>query len=150
MLTKRIALIGTTLALATAAFAAPAHAASSDGADVNRTDYCVDGEYYRACHEGITVGNQIQTPGGIQSFSSSGKSLDTSSSSWDGYYEEEYTTRTHFHELQKDGQLVELGDHRMQQTTQISPESSGPCIDLEDFHTTNDSVQYLRETAYCR
>lgn len=140
MFTKHTTLIATALALGITAIAAPAQAASSDGAVVIRTSDCQDN--HEVCQTVTDVRNEVQTPSGIRSSSTFSNQVDTNLS--DGT-----TTRRHSHELQNDGQLVELRDYQLQQTTQISPEGES-CTDLEAFHRTSDNIQYLRETAICR
>lgn len=145
MFTKRTTLIGAALALGAAAFAAPAQAASSNGADVTKFNECtVDGSYQN-CRTGTAVSHQVSTPGGIQSTSSSGNYTDTLTATNSGTVLNAIQTQSHTHILMRNGQLIEIGQHYREQTT----DGTRQCWEREDSHQVRGSVQYDREAHYC-
>ncbi|WP_457948615.1 hypothetical protein ACTAQI_21500 [Pseudarthrobacter sp. alpha12b] len=145
MFTKRTTLIGATLALAAAALAAPAQAASSSGADVTKFNECTAYSEVQTCRTGIAVSHQVSTPSGIQSTSSSGNYTDTLTATNGGTVLNTIQTQTHTHTLMRNGQLIEIGQHYREQTT----DSTRQCWEREDSHQVRNSVQYDREAHYC-
>ncbi|GGH96461.1 hypothetical protein ACFFGR_06310 [Arthrobacter liuii] len=147
MFTKRTTLIGAALALGFAAVAAPAQAASGNGAEVTKYNECQSGQDYSYCRTGTAVSHHVSTPSGMESTSSSSNHVDTSTYS-DGS-QNVIATQTHFHILVRDGQLAELGQHYREQTTQTGPDGTRQCWEREDSHQVGNSVQYHREARYC-
>jgi len=145
MFIKRTALIGTALAFGSALFAAPAQAATSNGADVTKFNECQIGHYYTACRTGTVVSHQVSTPSGIQSTSSSSNYVDTLTVTYGGTVLNTIHTQTHSHILVRDGQVVESGQHYREQTT----DTTRQCWEREDTHRTATKVQYDREAHYC-
>ena len=145
MFIKRTALIGAALALGAAAFAAPAQAASSNGADVTKFNDCQTGHYYSDCRTGTAVSNYVSTPSGIQSNSSSSNYVDTLTVTYGEGSQTTIHTQTHSHFLVRDGQVVESGQHYREQTT----DGTRQCWEREDSHRTATKVQYDREAHYC-
>lgn len=127
MFTKRTTLIGAALALGIAAVAAPAQAASSGGAEVDRTSDCQDNQ--KLCQT-------VQTPSGIRSSSTFSNWVDTDPS--DGT-----TTRTRMssHSLEKDGISIEVGLHYAQ--------TIGGCTDREDSQQVRNGRGYNHEVYHC-
>ncbi|MDQ0770409.1 hypothetical protein QF031_003158 [Pseudarthrobacter defluvii] len=148
MLTKRTTVIGTALALGAAAFAAPAQAASSNGADVSKFNECTPYSEVRTCSSGIVVSNHVSTPSGNESTSSSSNYTDTLTSN-DGSTSATISTQTHTHILVRDGQVFEMGQHYREQSTFTSPDGTRQCWEREDSHQVRGSVQYDREAHYC-
>jgi len=145
MFTKRTTLIGAALALGAAAFAAPAQAASSNGADVTKFNECTVYGSYQYCRTGIAVSHQVSTPGGIQSTSSSSNYMDTLTATNGGTVLNTIQTQSHTHILLRNGQLIEIGQHYREQTT----DATRQCWEREDSHQTGNKVQYDREAHYC-
>lgn len=147
MFTRRTTMIGTFLALGAAAVAAPAYAASSDGADVTKLSECQTYENYQVCRAGLVVSNVVQTPAGMDSSSSSSNYVDT-------YLDGQTAgstigTQTHSHILVQNGELVEVGQHYTE-SSPATPDGTGQCTDREDSHQVRDSVQYNREVYSCK
>ena len=149
MFIKRTALIGTALAFGSALFAAPAQAATSNGADVTKFNECQIGHYYTACRTGTVVSHQVSTPSGIQSTSSSSNYVDTLTVTYGEGSQTTIHTQTHSHILVRDGQVVESGQHYREQTTFTVPDGTRQCWEREDSHRTATKVQYDREAHYC-
>ncbi|MBX7445720.1 MULTISPECIES: hypothetical protein [unclassified Arthrobacter] len=147
MFTRGTTIIGTLLALGAAAIAAPAYAASSDGADVDRLDECQTYENYQVCRTGMVVSNIVQTPAGMDSTSSSSNYVDS--------YVDGQTagstigTQTHSHILVQNGELIEVGQHYTE-SSPASPDGNGQCTDREDNHQVRDSLQYDLEVYFCK
>jgi hypothetical protein len=138
MFTKRTALIGTAVALAAAAFAGPAQAASSDGAQVSKPGECGTYSDPRFCHSGVTVSTDVSTPSGLESSSYNSSSTypdDQSAGST-------VRTRINTHSLDRNGESIEVGQHYAQTT--------GRCTDQEDSQQVRDRLLYNREVYYCR
>lgn len=148
MFTKRTTLIGATLAFAAAALAAPAQAASSNGAEVTKFNECKATGEVQTCRTGIVVSNHVSTPSGIESSSSSSNYTDALSSN-DGSTSTTISTHTHSHFLVRDGQVFEMGQHYREQTTLTGPDGTRQCWEREDSHQVGNSVQYDREAHYC-
>ena len=127
MFTKRTTLIATALAFAAAAVAAPAQAASSGGAVVDRTS---------GCQENQQVCQTVQTPSGIRSSSTFSNWVDTDPS--DGT-----TTRTRMssHSLDRDGVSIEVGLHYAK--------TNGGCTDREDSQQVRNGRGYNHEVYHC-
>lgn len=145
MFTKRTTLIGAALALGAAALAAPAQAASSNGADVTKFNECTVYGSYQDCRTGTAVTHQVSTPSGVQSTSSSSNYTDTLTVTDGGTALNTIQTQTHSHMLVRDGQLIEVGQHYREQTT----DATRQCWEGEDSHQTGTKVQYDREAHYC-
>jgi len=145
MFRKRTTLVGAALALGAAAFAAPAQAASSNGADVTKFNECRSGELYTSCRTGTAVTHQVATPSGIQSTSSSSNYTDTLTATNGGTLLNSIQTQTHSHTVMRDGQLIEVGQHYREQTT----DATRQCWEREDSHQAGNKVQYDREAHYC-
>lgn len=147
MFTKRTTLIGAALALGAAAFAAPAQAASSNGADVTKFNECTAHDGYQYCRTGTVVSHNVSTPSGIESTSSSSSYVDILTVP--NGDQNTIHTQTHFHMLIRDGQLAEVGQHYKEQTTQTGADGIRQCWEREDSHQVRNSVQYDREAHYC-
>ncbi len=145
MFTKRTTLIGAALALGAAALAAPAQAASSNSADVTKFNECQSGHFYTYCRTGTAVNHQVSTPSGIQTSSSSSNYTDTLTVTYGEGSQNTIQTQTHSHTLMRNGQLVEMGQHYREQTT----DATRQCWEREDSHQTANKVQYDREAHYC-
>jgi len=145
MFTKRTTLIGAALALGAAALAAPAQAASGNGADVTKFNECQIDHYYSYCRTGTAVSNFVSTPSGIQSTSGSANYVDTLTVTYDGVSQTTIATQSHSHMLVRDGQLLEVGQHYREQTT----DATRQCWEREDSHQTGTKVQYDRDAHYC-
>ncbi|MFB0837716.1 hypothetical protein LFT44_04300 [Arthrobacter sp. FW306-05-C] len=145
MFTKRTTLIGAALALGAAAFAAPAQAAGSNGADVTKFNECTVYGSYQDCRTGTALTHQVSTRSGIQSTSSASNYTDTLTATNGGTVLTAIRTQTHSHTLVRDGQLIERGQHYREQTT----DGSRQCWEREDSHQTGDKVQYDREAHHC-
>lgn len=127
MFTKRTTLLAAALAFAAGAVAAPAQAAGSGGADVDRTSGCQDNQ---------EVCQTVLTPSGIRSSSTFSNWVDTDPG--DGT-----TTRTRMssHSLEQDGVSIEVGLHYAQTT--------GGCTDREDSQQAGDGRGYNHEVYRC-
>ena len=144
MFTKRTTLIAAALALGAAALAAPAQAASGNGAGVTKFNECSVYGSYQDCRTGTAVNHQVSTPSGVQSTSSSSNYTDTLTVDG-GTVLNTIQTQTHSHTLIRNGQLLEMGQHSREQTT----DATRQCWEREDSHQTGTKVQYDREAHYC-
>lgn len=149
MFRKRTALIGTIVALGVAAIAAPAQAASSNGADVTKFNECQTGHDYSDCRTGTAVSNHVSTPSGIGSNSSSSNYVDTLTVTSGEGSQTIIDTQTHSHVLLGNGQVLEEGQHYREQTTATGPDGTRYCWERQDSHQAGNAVQYDREAHYC-
>lgn len=149
MFIKRTALIGAALALGAAAFAAPAQAASSNGADVTKFNECQIDHYYSYCRTGTAVSNYVSTPSGLQSTAGSANYVDTLTVTYGDVSQTTIATQSQHHMLVRDGQLLEFGQHYREQTSSTGPDGTRQCWEREDSHQVRSSVQYDREAHYC-
>lgn len=137
MFKKRTTLLAASLAIAAAAVAVPEQAASSDGANVTKVSDCTTDGGLEVCRSGTEVRNDVSTPSGIMSSTSSSHTYQAGQPGGDAI-----RTRMNSHSLDRNGVSIEVGQHYAQTT--------GRCTDREDSQQVRGNLKYNREVYYCK